>query len=215
MIVGMWMTRDLVCVQPDTPIGEAARLMADNGIRRLPVVTVGKEEPELLGILSATDIYKAYPAHCNPFTAEVPAAAESTTAGQIMSRNLLVTSPDAPIEDAAATMRDRKVGALPVLREGRLVGLITESDIFRAFVSILKADAGATRVTFAVEKDEDLFLLLANEVRTQRIQLFSMMVSRKDGQSVCVVRIAGDGVQEFIDDLWKSGHQVVNVLQMT
>jgi len=212
MIVGMWMTRNLVCVQPDTPLREAASLMRDNRIRRLPVVARKGDELSLLGIVSATDIYRAYPAHCNPFAADSEAQAPATTAGEVMSTSVLTTTPDTPLEDAATIMRDRKIGALPVMRQGRLLGLITESDIFRAFISLLKADAGAVRVTFSVASDEDLFALLADAVKGSQLQVLSMMASSRDGQSMCVARIAGQGVEKFIDGLWESGHQVVNVL---
>jgi len=212
MIVGMWMTRDLVCIQADTPVQEAARLMRDNHIRRLPVVAQGVGDPSLLGIVSATDVYRAYPLHCNPFASDPPALASAATAAQIMSTSISTTSPDTPLEDAAAIMRERKIGALPVVRQGRLLGLITESDIFRAFISILKADTDAVRVTFSVTRGEDLFSLLADAVRNSQIQVLSMMASRRDGQNMCVVRISGGGVEKFIDSLWKSGHQVMNVL---
>ena len=206
------MTRNPICIQPQTPVCDAARLMADNAIRRLPVVVSAQSDGlTLLGMLSATDLYRAYPADCNPFAANVPVI--STTAEQVMSRTVLTTTPETPIEDAATLMRDRKIGALPVMRANRLIGLITESDIFRAFISILKADAGATRITFSISKDEDLFQLLADHARNGHVQLLSLMVSSKDGQSVCVARVVGEGAEKLIDDLWGSGHQVVNVLK--
>jgi CBS domain-containing protein len=59
MIVGMWMTRKLVCIQPETPICAAAKLMADNHIRRLPVVLQERGELSLMGLVTATDLYRA------------------------------------------------------------------------------------------------------------------------------------------------------------
>jgi acetoin utilization protein AcuB len=129
-----------------------------------------------------------------------------------MSREVLTTTPDTPIEDAATVMRDRKIGALPVVRDDRLIGLVTESDIFRAFISVLKADSSATRVTFSVSSTEDVFQLLADRMRQRKVSVSSLMSSRREGQTVCVVRMSGPDVQQTIDDLWKSGHQVINVL---
>lgn len=211
MIVGMWMTRELICAQPDTPIGAAAKLMSDNGIRRLPVVR-HEDGLALLGIVSATDLYRAYPAHCNPFATQEPTSAAAMTVAQIMTASVLTTSSDVPIEDAATIMRDRKIGALPVMRQDRLVGLITESDIFRAFISILQGDSNSIRVTFAMENGEDLADLIGAAVRNH-VQLLSLMTSRKDGRSMCVARISGEGAEMFIESLWTSGHQVVNVLR--
>ena len=213
MIVGMWMTRHLVVIEPDTPLTAAAQLMADNRIRRLPVARRNGTDLRLLGIVSQSDIYRALPPGCHPLM-ESPQVLESQKlARDLMTCSVLTTAPDTPIEDAATIMRDRKIGALPVLRDDHLVGLITESDIFRAFISVLKAESSATRVTFAVSTGEDVFQLLAERVRERKVQVSSLMSSRRDGQTVCVARMSGPSVQEVIDDLWKSGHQVINVLQ--
>jgi acetoin utilization protein AcuB len=212
MIVGMWMTRNLVAIQPDTRLAEAAALMAENCIRRLPVVRKDGEDTYLLGLVSATDVFRALPAHCNPFAPLPIGVGTDVTASQIMTNPVLTTSADTPIEDAATVMRDRKIGALPVMREGRLIGLITESDIFRAFISVLKGEAVGVRVTFSVTNDEDVFALLADRTQHRRIRVQSLMSSRQDNQTACVAHISGPDIQETIDDLWKSGHQVLNVL---
>lgn len=214
MIVGMWMSKHLVVVGPETGVTEAARLMKDNRIRRLPVATGSGEELHLLGIISVTDIYRSLPPGASLF-ADVPDAHQSKLrAREIMTSPVLTTTPDTPIEDAATIMRDRKIGALPVVREGRLVGLVTESDIFRAFISILKADSSAVRVTFSVGAEEDLFELLAERKRNRRVQVLSLMSSRRDDRLVCVVRMSGPeaDVQQVIEELW-DGHQVINVLK--
>lgn len=213
MIVGMWMTRHLVVIGPESGVAEAARLMSENRIRRLPVAQRDGDGLRLLGIVSVTDIYRSLPAGSSLFSGVSTAQDSKLLAREIMTHPVLTTTPDTPIEDAATVMRDRKIGALPVIRDDRLVGLVTESDIFRAFISVLKADSTATRVTFSVSPDEDLFELLAERKRARDIQVLSLMSSRRDDQLVCVVRMAGPGVQQAIDDLWKSGHRVINVLQ--
>src|SRR5205823_2023330 len=101
----------------------------------------------------------------------------------------------------AAIMRDCKIGALPVMRQDRLIGLITESDIFRAFISILKADSSSIRVTFSIVNGEDLAELIVGALSRQ-VQLLSLMTSQKDGRSMCMARIAGEGADEFIETLW-------------
>ncbi len=216
MIVGMWMSRKLVAIEPTTPIGTAAKLMADNSIRRLPVVRrEGEDDMHLLGLVSATDLYRAFPAHVNPFSAESLAKDVDgmVMAQQIMSRDVLTTAPDTPIEDAASIMRDRKIGALPVTSGGRLIGLITESDIFKAFISILRGDESGSRVTFTISNSEDVFGFLAQTIRRRDVHVLSLMSSRGDRQTSCVVRFSGPEVDQTIEDLWKSGHQVLNVLQ--
>ena len=214
MIVGMWMTRDLVTIGPDVAITDAAALMAKHKIRRLPVTREAADGTELLGVLSATDLYRAFPADRNPFAVtsfEIPLL--KITAGEIMSRQVLTTTPDVPVEDAAAVMRERKIGALPVLRERVLIGLITESDIFRAFISMLKADSSASRITFTVAAEEDVFQLLVAAASRRKVRVFSLVSSCFEDKVVCVTRIGGPEVDKVIEDLWRSGHQVLNVLR--
>jgi acetoin utilization protein AcuB len=104
-------------------------------------------------------------------------------------------------------------GGCPVIRDGHLVGLITESDIFRAFISILRDGAVGVRVTFVTSAGEDVFAVLADRTQHRRVKVLSLMSSHRDGQITCVVRMMGPDVQQTIDDLWGSGHQVLNILQ--
>jgi len=210
----MWMTRDLLTVEPDTSVTDAAALMAQHKIRRLPVTRRVADKVHLLGMLSATDLYRVYPADRNPFAAvSLGTAPLKVTAAEIMSRQVLTTASDTPVEDAAAVMRDKKIGALPVLRDERLIGLITESDIFRAFISMLKEDAGAPRITFTVSADEDVFELLVAAASRRKVRVLSLLSSRNDDQRVCVARISGPELDKVMEDLWGSGHQVLNVLR--
>jgi len=208
------MARNLLSVQPTTPIAAAAKLMRENGIRRLPVVSRKDDEVILLGLVSATDLYQAYPPHVNPFAAPTPGADEPQgLIEQIMKHEVVTTTADTPLEDAASVMRDAKIGALPVIREGRLIGLITESDIFRALISILQDHAGGVRVTFSTSEDEDVFEVLADRTRHRKVKVLSLVSCRREGSATYVVRMVGPEIQQTIDDLWHSGHQVLNVLQ--
>jgi acetoin utilization protein AcuB len=213
MIVGMWMSRNLLTVQPDTRISEAARLMRDNAIRRLPIARPDGDKLLLLGLVSATDLYQAFPPHLNPFAVSTSGTdAPQGVIEQIMRREVVTTTADTPIEDAASVMRDAKIGALPVVRGGHLIGLITESDIFRAFISILRDGAGGARVTFVTSAEADVFAILADRTQHRQVKVLSLISSHRDGQTTYVVRMVGPDVQQTIDDLWRLGHQVLNVL---
>jgi acetoin utilization protein AcuB len=214
MIVGMWMSRNLLTVQPGTRISEAARLMRENAIRRLPIARRDGRALILAGLVSATDLYRAFPSHLNPFSVSTAGADEPQgVIEQIMRHDVVTTTADTPIEDAASMMRDAKIGGLPVIRGDHLIGLITESDIFRAFISILRDGADGVRVTFLTSAEEDVFEVLADRARHRKVKVLSLMSSRRDGQTTYVVRMVGPEVQQTIDDLWRSGHQVLNVLR--
>jgi len=212
----MWMTRELVTIEPPTPITEAAALMAKRRIRWLPVVEPHAQGTRLAGMISATDILHAFPSDVNPFAVIAPDRDKlPVTTEDIMQRQPLVVPPDTPIEVAAALMRERKTGALPVIRSETLVGLITESDIFRAFVSFFGAAEGGARITFDVSKGEDVFGMIGKATQKRGLRVVSLIASEQDHQPVCVVRVTGGAVDKLLDDIWNSGHQVVNVLRFT
>lgn len=214
MIVSMWMTRNVISIGPDASVAEAAALMARNRVRRLPVAEGGAKGLRLLGMVSASDILHAYPPDVNPFAVESPDAAEAPqTAGEIMNRQIETTTPATPIEEAAALMRDQKIGALPVLHDGRMVGLITESDIFRAIVSLFSVPGKGARITFDMSRDEDVFGLIGQLARKRGVRVISLISADQDNRPECVVRVAGENVDKFLDDIWASGHLVVNVLR--
>ena len=212
MIVSMWMTKNPVTVGRRTTIAEAAGLMARCKIRRLPVMD-DPVNPTLAGILSATDILRAFPPDVNPLAMEPNGAGHHVVVEDIMHRNPLTTAPDEPIEEVARLMGEHKVGSLPVLRDGRLVGMITESDIFRAFVSVFDTDEPGARITFDVSRGEDIFSYVARFAADRHVKVVSVISSSQNDLPVCVVRITGSGVDEMLDDLWKSGHRVLNVLR--
>jgi acetoin utilization protein AcuB len=213
VIVSMWMTRDVQTVGPDTLIVEAARLMARRRIRRLPVVVPGPQGDRLVGILTATDLLHAFPSDVNPFALHSAAAARSVVkVGELVHHELVTVRPDEPVEAAATLMRERKVGGLPVVRDGRLVGVITESDVFRAFVSLFAATRPGVRVTFDASKCEHPFAVVAELAAGLPLEVRTLVVSRQDEVPVCVVRVEGPGGQAFVDRLWAAGHRVLNVL---
>jgi acetoin utilization protein AcuB len=214
MIVRMWMTEDVATIEPQTLIVDAAALMARRGIRRLPVVEQRPKGPHLVGMVSATDVVRAFPADVNPFSVKVQDTPPTpVTAAEIMSRRILTTTPDTPIEEAAAVMRDEKVGVLPVVRDETLVGLITESDIFRAFVNLLTSPRCGVRITFDMSRGEDVFGLIAQVALKRGVRVVTLISSQQDNRPVCVVRLTGAGVDKLVEDLWSSGHPVLNVLR--
>src|SRR5689334_20455579 len=132
MLVYHWMTAQPLTVQTSTPMREAVDIMTQRRVRRLPVM----EGERLVGIVSRTDVLRSSPADVNPLSPvarTLPAFARPVA--DCMTKNPLVVAPEDPIERAAQILRDKKIGALPVVRRHELVGIITESDLFRAFVA--------------------------------------------------------------------------------
>ncbi len=208
------MSRDLVTIGPETTIAEAAALMAQKSIRRLPVVEKHPHVTHLLGIISAKDILHAFPPDVNPFAVSGPETALTPVkVSHIMSRQLETAPLDTPIEAAARRMTEKKIGVLPVMHGENLVGLITQSDIFRAFVSFFEPPQHGARITFDVSSGEDVFTFISQAARRRKLRVLSLISSQQDNVPVCVVCIAGPDVDGLLDDLWNSAHCVINVLR--
>ena len=131
-LVKEWMTPEVVTIQPDTTLPEAHRLMTDKQIRRLPVVKKGR----LVGIVTRGDVREAEPSDATSLSIwEVNYLLAKLKVEQIMTRNPRTISPEATIGEAAQAMLEYKISGLPVVDEqGQVVGIITESDIFRTVV---------------------------------------------------------------------------------
>ncbi|HLV34863.1 MAG TPA: CBS domain-containing protein [Spirillospora sp.] len=132
VLVKEWMSSPVVTIAPETPISKAHQLMKEQGIRRLPVVEKGR----LVGIVTIGDIREASPSDATTLSIwELNYLWAQLTVEKVMTRKVHTVKPDSPIVDAAQIMLDQKVSGLPVVDDaGSLVGILTESDIFRMLV---------------------------------------------------------------------------------
>ncbi len=133
------MTREVVTISPQTSASEALALCREKGIRHLPVM----EEGRLAGMVSDRDLRSATPALGDPARAE---ALQKFRVWDVMVRDVLTAHPEDPIEQAANTMREKKIGCLPVLEAGELVGILTSSDVMEALVYLIGAHEPGSRV---------------------------------------------------------------------
>ncbi len=149
MLVGERMSRPVITISPDMPISEAMNLIKIEHVRRFPVVKDGK----LLGIVSDKDLLNASPSPVTTLSIwEMNYLLNKITVSEVMVKNVLTLTEDTPIEQAARIMADNKIGGLPVMRDGAVVGIITETDIFKMFLEILGAREMGIRVTVLVKE---------------------------------------------------------------
>jgi acetoin utilization protein AcuB len=142
MLVRDYMTPHPICIRPESDPLAAIALCKSARIRRLPVVNT---EGQIVGIVSQNDL--------ELFLSKAPSPGvikRQHNIEQAMVRTVFTVSPDHPIEEAARMMVQHKIGSLPVVEDGRLVGIITETDIFKQFVDILGGQADAIRLTMTV-----------------------------------------------------------------
>ncbi|MFN3705881.1 MAG: CBS domain-containing protein [Thermoflexales bacterium] len=128
-----WMTANPVTISPQTSLADAHRLMKQKKVRRLPVV----EGDKLVGIVALSDILEAEPSQATTLSIyELNYLLAELKVEKIMKRPVITVTPDTTIREAANLMLTHKIGGLPVMEGGRLVGIITESDIFRMIVRV-------------------------------------------------------------------------------
>jgi acetoin utilization protein AcuB len=210
MLVGLWMTRNPVTVTAATCVTDAALTMSQHRVRRLPVVIDLHGAPHLVGILTNLDVARAYPPDVNPFSADPLTSRIDTTVGEVMTSDPLTIAPSAALEEAARLLRGRRIGALPVVSQDVLVGIITESDIFRALMELV--GGGGVRITFDVSDDEDVLTLAMVLGRVHDLNVQGVLSLAHGGRRMATVRLTGAGAGRFVDELWKSGHRVLSVL---
>ena len=122
------MTPNPITVTPKTTLPEAHKLMKECRIRRLPVV----DHNRLVGIVTLGDIREAEPSDATTLSIyELHYLLAKLPLGEIMTREPITIKPDATLRDAAKTMLEHKIGGLPVVEDDKIVGILTESDIFR------------------------------------------------------------------------------------
>jgi acetoin utilization protein AcuB len=142
------MSRPVITVSPDAPINEVLAMFKKDHIRRAPVVKEGK----LVGIVSQTDLLNASPSPVTTLSIwEMNYLLSKVKVSRVMSRKVITVNVDTPIEEAARVMADKKFGGLPVMNNGRLVGMITETDLFKIFLELMGARDKGIRVTATIE----------------------------------------------------------------
>jgi len=145
MLVGERMTPNPLTIGRDTTVPEALAIMREKKVRRLPVLD---GHGKLVGIVSEKDLLYASPSPSTTLSVwEIPSILGSLKVEKIMTKEIASVAEDTPIEEAARVMADRRVGGLPVLRGGELVGIITETDIFRSLLHLLGGRRSGVRVT--------------------------------------------------------------------
>ncbi len=139
MKVRHWMTQNPITVKPGTSVGEAGRLLKEHRIRRLPVVDRG----EVVGIVTQRTLLEAAPSQATTLSVhELNYALANLTVGEVMRRDPICVSPEDSMIEVVMLGHEKRIGSFPVVERGHLVGIVTVTEIFRAFVAIFANGPG-------------------------------------------------------------------------
>lgn len=193
MFVSDWMTRKVLTVASDDYLSDAIAIMQEHCIKHLPVVKAGK----LVGLLSDRDIKEYSPSKATALDIyELHYLLANTRIREVMRTKIMTTAPETPVEEAAMLFMDNGIGCLPVLDGRRLVGIISDKDIYHALVDITGIRHGGHRVCVTIADRSGTIRDLADIIRTHGFRLQGILTSYegvKDGFRRVVIRTRGKG----------------------
>lgn len=190
------MTKNPMTVTADTKVDEVAHLMKKHNFRRLPVVDDGK----LVGFLSDSDLMRVAPSSATTLSRyEINSLLAKICVRDIMKKDVVSVNVDATIEEAALIMYKNKIGGMPVVSNmGAVVGVITETDIFKTFVDVMGLADGKTRITLEVTDKIGVVKDIAEIFGQAGVSIDSLITCKKEDNKYEIV-IRGDITN--IDDI--------------
>lgn len=213
MFTKLWMQQDVTQIHTDTPISEAQAIIDSHNFRHLPV-TEGKK---LIGIITRNDINKALPSPVDSSVSrQEQIIASQTKVGSFMTRNPITVGPMEPLENVASLFRTYKIGAIPVIEDESLIGIITESDIFNAFIAIMEGERNDVRIELQARRTEnDVYKIVALcqqfNVSLNSISIYNNFSTE---HQLVTIRVNGTQTEELVDALWDSGMKINQITAM-
>ena len=212
MFVANCMTKNPITIAPDVGIDEAAKIM-DKGHFRLPVVEHGK----LVGFFTNRDLLRASPSAATTLDRfEMRTLLSKIKVADVMQKNVITVTDTTTIEEAALVMAREKIGGMPVLSEvGKVVGIISSTDIFRAFVTVMGLDSGKTRLTIVVADRKGVLRDIATVLADLDINIDSMVtIPQPSGTYDIIIRADIADVETVKERLAAKGFTVSHVTQI-
>ncbi len=184
MLVGERMSRPVISITRDMPIHDALALFKKEKIRRAPVLKDGR----LIGIISDKDLLNASPSQATSLSVwEMNYMLSKITVKEVMTREVLTVQADTPIEEAARIMADNKIGGVPVMKADKVVGMITETDLFKIFLELMGARTKGIRVTAIAEDYPGQLAMITKAIADASGNFISFgQFATEDGKTVIV-----------------------------
>ena len=208
MFVAQWMTQAPQSVSSKTPVMEAMQLLRKGGYRRLPVV----DGSRLVGIVTDRDLKNATPSSANTLSVyELNYLLSKLVVREVMTKPVVTVSPHDPVEQASLLMEEHKISGLPVVDGGKLTGILTITDLLRAFVAMLGLREGGTRVTVSLPDEPGVLARAASAAAPSNIIAVVTAGVQAGSYRELVLRVVGDGAAAFPERLQAAGLEVKDV----
>jgi acetoin utilization protein AcuB len=209
------MTANPVVVHPDTSFEDALQLLRDKKIRRLPVVD---KNGDLLGIVVEKDLLYASPSPATSLSVfEVHYLLSKLQVKDVMTKRVITVGEDCPLEEAARIMVDHKIGSLPIVRGKQVVGIVTETDVFRTMAEALGGRAKGLRVTLRVPDVKGELAMITNKVAELggNFVSFATFLGGDKQHTEISFKVQEVKKEAVIAALEKTGAQILDVREIT
>jgi len=205
--------RNPVTISPEASFYEARNLIHEKGVRHVPVVD---KNNMLVGIVTDRDIRQAAPSDATLLSVQELnyLLGKLKVASFMTPKDKLITiHPDTIIEEAVQLMHDNKIGCLPVLEQGKLYGIFTETDALDHLVDIFGLKQKGTRLTLALEDKPGTMLGILDVFKKHNINIISIVTPSfmVEGKRIAAVRIRTEEYKDLVADLEKGGFDVLSI----
>ncbi len=211
MKVGQRMTKNPVTITPDVSVPDAQAIMRREKIKRLPVLD---KNGKLVGIVTALDLIHASPSPATSLDMyELHYLISKLKVETIMTKQVITVTEDLPIEDAARIMVDNDVSGLPVMRGNVLVGIITESDLFKLFIELFGARHKGVRLTVLLPEKRGELASVAGAITNSGGDIISLATFEGDDptNSYCTIKVKDVDQKTLIDIISPLVERVIDV----
>lgn len=210
MLVYERMSRHPITITADVPIDEALQLMRESKVRRLPVMD---KQGKLIGIVSEKDLLYASPSPATSLSIhEIHYLVSRIKVADVMTKDVITVGEYTPLEEAARIMVDHKIGGLPVVRDGALVGIITETDLFKIFIELLGAREEGVRLAMLVPDQPGILATITREIADMGGNIISLgtFLGEDPANRLITVKVAGVEETKLVASMEALGMEIVD-----
>lgn len=209
MYVKNRMTKNPTTIAANAPITDAVALMREKNLKRVPVL----DGESIVGVLTQGDIQKVSPTKATSLSIfEINYLLSKLMVNDAMTKNPITIDSNSLLEEAAVIMREKRIGTLPVTEKGKLVGIITESDIFDAFIDLLGFKDAGSRITVEVNDVPGVMAHIAGIYKSFNINISHIAVYKENGTSDIVIRSEAVETADLEKSLIENGYNIKHVL---
>ena len=211
MLVKDRMSHPVITVTPQESLDDAAAIMTREHISRLPVVD---KRGKMVGIISEKQIIRFSPSKATTLDVyEIQGAMNCIPVEKVMTRVVITITPDTPIEEAARIMVDKEISGIPVVISDSLVGIIAETDLFKAFLEVLGAREPGVRLTVMMSRDPGGLAYLTQAIFKAGGNLISVGTFYGESSDTAEVTLKVDGIPQdkLVELVQSSTMKIVDV----